>query len=181
MGWMQRLAGGVGAREASRELRLGSDGRLRERRTAAALTLVSIGSMSVIALYQMGLIRHLPSPPLAWFDADAVDASEEAYEILRMPDAVLGLNSYAMTFALVAMGGEDRARAAPWIPLALAAKAAADASQAARLTRDQWARHRAFCSWCLLSAGATFATLAAVLPEAREAWRAWRTGEGGLA
>lgn len=178
MGAMQRLAGGVGPGEASRELRRGSGKHLRARRRATALTLVSIGSMSLIALYQMGLIRHLPSPPLARLDADEVDASKEAYELLRMPDAVLGLNSYAATLALVAMGGGDRARTAPWIPLALAAKAAADAAQAARLSWDQWAKHRVFCSWCLLSAGATFATLPVVLPEARQAWRALSRNAG---
>lgn len=158
----------------SAELRTGRSGDLARRRTVAGLGLVSMGAMAVISLYQMGIIDHLPEPSLTLLDADEVDASAEAYAKLRMPDAVLGMNSYAVTLALAAMGGADRARERPWIPLALAAKAAVDALQAARLSRAQWTEHRAFCSYCLVAAGATFATLPLVLPEARKALRAIR-------
>ena len=58
---------------------------------------------------------------------------------------------------LAAMGGEDRAGQRPWLPLALAGKVALDALGAGKLTIDQWTKHRAFCLWCLLAAGATFA------------------------
>lgn len=34
--------------------------------------------------------------------------------------------------------------------------------------------HRAFCSWCLLAAAATFDVLLLSLPEAQEAWRSLR-------
>ncbi len=54
-------------------------------------------------------------------DADKVDASEEAYSHLQMGDAFIGLGSYAATMGLAAMGAKDRAKAQPWIPLALAA------------------------------------------------------------
>ena len=77
--------------------------------------------------------------------------------------------SYAVTLGLAALGGPDRARTRPWVPLALAGKVALDALQAGKLTWDQWARHRAFCSWCLLAAGATLAMVPLVLPEARAA------------
>lgn len=76
----------------------------------------------------------------------AVDASAEAYGILQTPDAVLGLGSHALTAVLTAAGGEDRARAQPWVPLALAAKVVVDAAAGDKLTVDQWTRHRAFCS-----------------------------------
>jgi uncharacterized membrane protein len=159
----------------SRELRLGSDQFLQLRRKTLGLSLVAAGSMAVISLYQMGLIRHLPEPPLAGLDADKVDASSEAYAILATPDAVLGLGSYALTACLAAAGGKDRARTHPWLPIALGAKVVLDAANGARLTVDQWTKHRAFCSWCLLAAGASIATLPYVLPEARAAM----TGAGG--
>ncbi len=38
---------------------------------------------------------------------------------------------------LAAIGGKNRVKEQPWIPLALAAKAGADALQAAKLTYDQ--------------------------------------------
>ncbi len=124
---MKGMARRERAVELSRELRTESDGDLRRRRSIAALTLFASASMGLIALYQMGVIRHLPDPPLPMMDADAVDASAEAYEKFHMPDAVLGLESYAGTMALAAMGGNRRARETPCIPLALAAKIAFDA------------------------------------------------------
>lgn len=159
------------ADELSRELREGTGGFLERRRRVAALSLVAAGSMGVITLYQMGIIPHLPEPPIPGLDADKVDASAEAYEKLDTPDAALGLLSYATTLVLAGMGGRDRARRDPWVPLALAVKAGVDATQAAKLTWDQWDKHRAFCSWCLVAAGATFATLPEVIPEAKAALR----------
>ena len=105
-----------------------------------------------------------------------MDASPEAYRYLSTPDGVLGLASYAATAVLASMGGPDRARTTPWLPLLAAVKTGADAAQAAKLTRDQWTEHRAFCSWCLLAAAATFATVPLVLPEARDALRRLREG-----
>ena len=153
----------------SQQLRKGRNRTLARRRSVVALSLVSIGAMGVISLYQMGLIRHLPEPPLPRLNADKVDAAPEAYKILATPDAVLGLASYATTATLAAMGGEDRAARTPWIPLAFAAKVGLDAAQALKLTWDQWAKHKAFCSWCLLAAGATLATVPLVIPETKEA------------
>lgn len=69
------------------------------------------------------------------------------------------------------MGPADRATRQPWIPLVWAAKAGADAVLSAKLTFDQASRYRAFCLWCLLAAGATFATLPLAIPEARAAAR----------
>ena len=154
------------AKQLSQELRTGSGDFLEERRGVIALSLTAIGCMGLIALYQTGIIRRLPDLPLPLMDAEKVDASEEAYENLSMPDAFIGLGSYAVTMGLAAMGGKNRATEQPLIPLALAAKASADALQAAKLTYDQWAKHKAFCIWCLLAAGATFATVPLVLGEA---------------
>lgn len=127
--------------------------------------------MGIIALYQIGVIKHLPEPPLPGLDADKVDSSEEAYSHLQMGDAFIGLGSYAATMGLAAMGAKDRAAAQPWIPLALAAKTGLDAAQAAKLTYDQFAKHKAACFWCLLAAAATFVSAALALPEARAAAR----------
>jgi uncharacterized membrane protein len=155
--------------DLSRELRTGSSPFLSRRRGVVGLSLAAVGSMGLIALYQMGLIRHLPEPPLPGFNADKVDASAEAYARFSMPDAVLGLGSYAATMGLAAMGGADRAATHPWLPLALAAKVGFDVLQAGKLTWDQWAKHRAFCVWCLVAAGATFAAAPLVVSEARTA------------
>ncbi|MGI8854139.1 MAG: vitamin K epoxide reductase family protein [Thermomicrobiales bacterium] len=155
----------------SDELRNGSGDALARRRGVVGLSLVAAGSMGLIALYQMGIIKHLPEPPLPRLDADAVDASAEAYSRFATPDGILGLGSYAVTMGLAAMGGQDRARTMPWAPIALAAKVAFDTYQAGRLSVDQATKHNAFCFWCLLSAASTFATVPLVIPEARAAIR----------
>ncbi len=161
----------VSPRELIEQLRKDTGAFLPERRRIVGLSVLAGGAMGLIALYQTGLLRHLPDPPLPYFNSDKVDASEEAYAWLSTPDGVLGLASYAGTAVLAAMGGKNRARRQPWIPLALAAKVSGDALQAARLTRSQWTNHRAFCIWCLTAAGATFATLPPAFREARAALR----------
>ena len=147
-------------------MREGEGGYLAQRRGIVVLGLAGAGSMGLIALYQIGILKHLPEPPIPGFDADKVDASEEAYSHLQMGDAFIGLGSYAATMGLAAMGAKNRAETQPWIPLALLAKTGADAAQAARLTVDQWTKHKAFCFWCLLAAAATFAALPLAVPEA---------------
>ncbi len=171
---MQILATPDRATELSHYLRTGSDATLRRRRAVVALSAFSTTVMSFIALFQTGVIPHLPEPPLPHLDADRIDSSYDAYAILSTPDAALGAASYAATMILAAMDGRDRADDAPLLPLALAAKVSVDAAMAAKLSVDQWTKHRAFCFWCLAAATATFATVPLALPEARAAWRRLR-------
>jgi len=161
-------------KQLSHELRQGTGQFLEQRRRILGLSLVSVASMSIISLYQTGIIKHLPEPP--GFDADKVDAAAEAYALFGTPDAVLGLVSYSATMMLAAMGGPDRAEKQSWIPLALAAKVLVDAANAGRLTVEQWTKHKAFCSYCLVAAAATFATVPFALPEARAALRQYARG-----
>lgn len=162
------------ATELSRELRLDSTDELRRRRQIVGLSMIASASMALIALYQTGIVKHLPEPPLPFLDADRVDASAEAYEKFETPDAALGLASYAMTAVLASMGGKNRASAQPWIVLALAGKLTFDALTAIRLTIDQPVKYKAFCFWCLLAASATFASVPLAVPEVRQAWRSAR-------
>lgn len=155
----------------SYELRNGGDESLQRRRKVVGLSLAAAGSMAVISLYQMGLIKRLPEPPIPGLDAEKVDSSEEAYAHLQAPDALIGLKSYALTAFLAGAGEPQRARTMPWLPLAMAAKTVFDAAQAGKLTRDQWVKHRAFCSWCLMAAAASFAMVPLTMPEAKEALR----------
>lgn len=153
------------AAERSRQWREGSGSSLKRRRGIIGLSLAAAGSMGLITLYQTGIIHHLPEPPLPGLNADKVDASDEAYSRFSVPDGVLGLGSYAATLGLAAIGGADRARTQPWLPLALAAKVAFDMTQAIRLTYQQPTKYHAYCFWCLLASAATLLTVPLVLPE----------------
>ena len=157
--------------ELSRQLREGSGKLLRYRRGVIGLSLTAIGSLGVVTLYQTGIIERLPEPSLTYLNGEVVDAAPEAYKLLSTPDGALGLVSYALTTALAAAGGEDRAQERPWLVLALAAKVAFDAFESGKLTLEQWTEHRSFCLWCLIAAGANFATVPLVIPEARAALR----------
>ena len=151
---------------------------LARRRAVAGLALAAVGAMMPIAAYQLGLIEHMPDVPWPPFDAGKIAASDQAYAILGIPDGSLAISSYATTLALAAMGPADRAMSAPWIPLALAAKAAFDAAASAKLTADEWTKHRALCLWCLIGSAATFAYAPLVIPEARAALRALLSASG---
>jgi len=170
-------SGGIGrsssaaAEALSDDLRRGEGDALDARRRIAALTLSAMGSMGMVAAYQFGLLKSLPEPPLAHLDSDRVDASGEAYQLLRTPDAALGLASYAATLALAGMGRRDRAREQPWLPLALAAKTVLDAASGIYLGLEQGTKHKRFCTWCLIAAGASIAMVPAALPEARRSLR----------
>jgi hypothetical protein len=143
----------------------------KNRQITTSLTLVAMGSLAIIAFYQVGLIRRLPEPAVAGLDAEKVNGSAEAYEILGVPDALLGLGSYSATLGLATLGKSNRAKAHPWIPLALLLKCAVDTIEAATLTRKSWVKFKAFSLYSLIAATATFLTFPFVFPEARAAWR----------
>lgn len=151
------------------QLRNGQSENLTRRRGVAGLSLVSIGSLSVIALYQLGLVKRLPELPLPGFDAQKVTSSGEGYVFFNMPDSVLGIGSSAVTLALAAMGHDNRAQDRPWIPLALAGKTAMDLMAGGKLAIDQVTKHKALCSWCLVSGVTAIGTVVLAMPEAREA------------
>jgi uncharacterized membrane protein len=150
-------------------LRRGAGPYLDRRRRTAAWSLGSIAALGAVAAYQFGLLRHLPEPPIPWLDADRVDASDEAYQELKTPDAALGIASAAVTLVLAGMGGPDRHRTRRWIPVALTLKAAGDAMGGAFLTVEQASKHKRFCGYCLLSAVANVAAFVQTIPEAKAA------------
>jgi len=155
-------------------LRRGSRESVRRRRGVFGLFLAASASMSIIALYQLGILKRVPEPALPRFDSDAITGSPKAYSLLATPDAVLALGSYAVTMTLAAMGSPDRASEQPLLPIALAAKVGFDAVVAAKFTFEEWRDHRALCFWCLIATVATFACVPLVIPEARSALRRMR-------
>ena len=177
-------SGGIGrstsdaAEAVSDDLRRGAGALLDRRRRLAGLSLGSIAAFAGVAAYQTGVIRHLPEPPTGLLDADSVDASGEAYQQLKTPDAALGMVSSAMTLVLIGMGDARRATQRPWVPLAMAAKVGLDALGGLYLTAEQASKHKKFCGWCLVATTAYLAMVPQVVPEARVALAQLRSGRG---
>ncbi len=168
--------GSAAAEVVSDALRRGSDPFTARRRRISAFTLGAMASLGTVAAYQVGLLKHLPEPPGRFFDADRVDASAEAYQFLKTPDAALGLASYAATLVLAGRRAGEHPSSHPMLSLVLGAKVAADAAGALLLTVEQGTKHRRFCSWCLAAAALSVATLPQVVPEVRAAWHGMRRG-----
>ena len=161
-------------RQLSRELRTARTPALAKRRAIVGLSLASAGIMGFLALYQFGVVRHLPDARRGRWDAERVDSSDEAYSLLWTGDAFIGATSYVATATLAAMGESDRPRTKPWLSVATSIKVLLDALVAAGLTWTQWSRHRAFCWYCLLASALTFATVPLTWGETRAAVKALR-------
>ncbi|XXX82564.1 vitamin K epoxide reductase family protein [Sorangium sp. So ce134] len=153
---------GAGALRAA--LQRGRSSDLTRRRLIAAASLAGGASVAVVSLFQLGIIDHLPDPPLRGFDSDKVTSSDIAFG-LTMPDAPLALTSFAANLALAGWGGAERARKTPWIPVAAAAKAAIEAAVSGWLFVQMRRRERALCAYCLVAMAANMAVFALSLPE----------------
>ncbi len=103
--------------QLSRELREGDTPDLIRRRWIISLSMVGAVMGIIVSLYQTGIIKHLPDPPLPFFDSDRVDASEYAYSRLDTPDGLMMVTNYAITAWLAGAGGLDRARQNPILRL----------------------------------------------------------------
>ncbi len=102
-----------------------------------------------VMLFQTGMIDQLPDPPGSIFDSEKITTSRGAHP-LGIPDAVLGLGSYAATFALLLL-----ARRHPAARTLLGAKLILDGSMAGINGVRQVVTFGKICSWCTGTAIAT--------------------------
>ena len=151
---------------------------LRRRRRVVGGTMLSTACMAVATLYQTGVVRRIPELPFGPFDAGRVEASAQAYQLLRMPDAPLAVVSFGLTAALAAGAGTGAGpgfgRRAELVRVALGAKALVDAVYGAKLMADQATKHGKLCSWCLTTTVGAAIALGPALAEGRAGWRALR-------
>ncbi len=161
-------------RQLSRELRKGETPDLARRRWIVGLSVVGTAMAQIVSLYQTGIVRRLPDPPLRGFDSDRVDASDYAYSRFSSPDGPIMLASYGVTAWLAAAGGQDRAREQPVLPIAMALKVLGDAAVALELGREEWQQNKALCAYCQVATLCSLISVALALPETRRAFRALR-------
>lgn len=154
--------------ELRAELQRGDSDDLKRRRGVILLSLVGMTSMAAVSLLQTGIVRHLPDPPSDAFDSDRVNSSDTAYRF-GVPDGTYALASLAANVPLAALGGQDRARRQPWIPIAAAVKATIEAAAASWYFYQMPAKEKAWCGYCVTGALANVAIAALTWPEARRA------------
>lgn len=145
---------------------------MTRRRWIIGLSLLGTLAGQIVGLYQTGIIKHLPDPPLPVFDSDKVDASTYAYKRLDTPDAFLMILTYGLTTALAAVGGKDRARRSPALPIAMGVKILLDAGLNFQLASEEWAENKALCAYCQTATLASLVSLALAAPEVASAVRA---------
>ena len=155
--------------ELSDELRNGKSPFLQNRRAIVALSLIGVGAAQIVSLYQIGIIKKLPDPPIPLFDSSKVDASDYAYKRLATPDAFLMLMSYATTAWLAGAGREDRAKRNPLWTLAMTGKIVLDILSAFQLAREEWGENKKLCAYCQLATLASVVSLFYALPETKKA------------
>ncbi|HEU4329015.1 MAG TPA: vitamin K epoxide reductase family protein [Roseiflexaceae bacterium] len=144
---------------------------LTRRRWIVGLSMVGAAMAQAVTLYQTGIIKHLPDPPIPYVDSSKVDAAPYAYSRFNAPDGPLMLITYGVTGLLAAAGGKDRATQQPWLPLAMALKVGYDAVQVLRLAREEWSDTQAFCAYCQLATLASLISAGLAAPEALRALR----------
>lgn len=152
------------------DLRESDSDDVRRRRRIVSLSMAGFATLGAVSLFQTGVVRHLPDPPIRGFDSDKVNSSELAYQ-WGMPDGTLSAAAFALNLPLAAWGGRRRAKARPWIPLAAAAKAGIEAGAALWYFAQMPRREKAWCGFCIAGAALNVAILAFALPEANRAVR----------
>jgi uncharacterized membrane protein len=170
-GLIQKLTG-IDSAESLREYQQHSDDEeMQLRRALVAVSLTGIAAMGIVTLLQSGLVKHLPDPPVGNFHSDKVNSSHEAYR-RGTPDAPLAITAHAVNMVLATLGGKDRARRAPWIPIIAALFAAPQAATAAQYLFYQMPKvDKAWCPYCIVDAMTLFATFGLTLKESARSVR----------
>ncbi|GAB2787436.1 putative membrane protein [Hymenobacter luteus] len=152
--------------QLSLELRHGKSADLKRRRWIIGLSLVGVAAGQMVSLYQTGIIKHLPDPPLDVFDSDKVDASDYAYKRLDTPDALPMIMTYGLTATLAGAGGMNRAAQQPLLPVAMGLKTLFDTVTTVKLGREEWQENKALCFYCQVATVVSIASVVLAMPEA---------------
>lgn len=162
------LGTGMKPAELRSQLQESSSADMRRRRAIVGLSLFGMVNMAVVSLLQTGIVKHLPDPPSDSFDSDKVNSSDTAYK-LGTPDGTLSLAGLAMNVPLAGLGGDNRAKTIPYVPVAACLKSALEAAAAAWYFYQMPAKEKKWCAYCIGGAIANFGIFALTVPEALKA------------
>lgn len=127
------------------------------RRQIAALSALGLLDFSLISLFQLGFIRHLPDLPGKIFDTEKVNSSEDAV-LLSMPDGVISLGSYAATI-LLATAATRYKKPSRVLDVAMGGVIVGQAFGAAQYLYKMAAVQKKICVYCVAGAAINFAAL----------------------
>lgn len=168
---ISKVITGKEPRELRRELQENNNDGLRRRRKIIGLSLLGMAAMGAVSLFQTGIIKHLPDPPIEGFDSDKVNSSDTAYG-LGVPDGTISFASLAANIPFAAFGGENRAEEMPLVPIAAATKATVEAVVALWYFYQMPTKEKAWCGYCIAGAICNVGIAALTLPEAGKALKA---------
>ncbi len=129
-----------------------------EPRPSTLLMVAATGALFTllpVAAHQLGVLAHLPDPPGEIFASDKITESKAAHP-LGIPDSLLGLGSYGITFSLILL-----ARSHPKARTPLKLKILCDGAIAAFNVVRQVLTFGRICSWCTGTALCTAVMVAA--------------------
>jgi hypothetical protein len=138
-------------------------------RAVRALSLLSAANMTAVGLRQLGIIAHLPDPPIAGFDADHVTADRAAW-LFGLPDAPIEAMSALANLPLARLSLRYGERA-PWLPLLLGAKTLGEAAIGWWYFEHMRRDVGAWCAYCVLQTTTNTALAITMLPTTRRAAR----------
>ncbi|MBI4497274.1 MAG: hypothetical protein HY689_05180 [Chloroflexi bacterium] len=140
-----------------------------ERLGIAGLSLLGVADALYMLAYHEGLIDSLACPFFGE-GCNIVGRSAHARH-LGVPNAAAGALGYAAMATLALWAGDTPPERRPLQPLGLAAVSLGAFVASALLTWEQAVKVKAWCFWCLLSAGLTLLILPLALNEGRAALR----------
>ena len=127
------------------------------RRQIAALSALGLLDFSLISLFQLGFIRHMPDLPGKVFDTEQVNSSKDAV-LLGLPDGVISLGSYAATMLLATAATRYR-KPSRLLDVAMAGVVVGQAAGAAQYLYKMAFVQKKICIYCVAGAAINFASL----------------------
>jgi uncharacterized membrane protein len=135
----------------------------RRRLPVVVLSLAGLAVATVLTLFQAGVLHTVWDPFFG--DGSRRVLTSSVSQALPVPDAALGVVAYLAEAVLESIGGRDRWRSRPWLPVAAGVVAAGLGVAAVGLIAAQVVLVGAFCTLCLTFAAISLLFAALVAPE----------------
>ncbi len=125
----------------------------------------AIATLIPVAMYQTGLLKMLPDPPMRLFDSERIASSKAAHPF-GVPDALLGIASFGTTLALIIFSKNNKT-----VEKMLGAKLTVDAAAGAFNAGRQVVSFGRLCSCCTGTAISAVVMACAGRDHILRAWR----------